>query len=244
MHHTGVMITGVSSGLGKELAKQCLMAGAQVFGVSRTCPDDIVFKHEKFVHKAVDLSASFNANGLIQEALAVFAQDEHISQLLLINNAGTVEPIALSGHYPNGAVEKSFFLNSVAPILLVNAFVSALGSDTPAKIVNISSGAATTAYSGWGVYCATKAALNQFSEVVALEHQHIKIVSLAPGVVDTGMQQKIRYQSEQDFPNVERFITLHEEGQLSRSDVAAQKILNFIHSKAFGQKVNVDIRKL
>src|SRR5690606_23678481 len=123
---------------------------------------------------------------------------------VLINNAGTVEPIGRSDslHSP-AAVIAAFALNVTAAVSLTAAFLqhtSSLGGER--RILNISSGAGRNAMPGWGVYCATKAALDRYTEVLAAEHPpDTRVVSLAPGVIDTAMQQTIRDSNSTDFPN-------------------------------------------
>ena len=64
------------------------------------------------------------------------------------------------------------------------------------RILNISSGAGRNPYEGWGAYCTTKAGLDHFSRVVAMEQANeqypVEIVSIAPGIIDTDMQATIR----------------------------------------------------
>jgi NAD(P)-dependent dehydrogenase (short-subunit alcohol dehydrogenase family) len=77
----------------------------------------------------------------------------------------------------------------------------------PGVLVNISSGAASTPYEGWAAYCASKAAVDQLTHVVALEEARhgLRAYALSPGLVDTDMQVAIRASDERDFPQVERF---------------------------------------
>jgi benzil reductase ((S)-benzoin forming) len=74
-------------------------------------------------------------------------------------------------------------------------------------LVNISSGAATKAYEGWAAYCASKAAVDQLTRVVALEEARhdLSAYSLSPGIVDTDMQTAIRGADPASFPERDRF---------------------------------------
>src|SRR3546814_7749275 len=81
---------------------------------------------------------------------------------------------------------------------------------------------------GWGVYCATKAALDHYTQVLHAENHGVRIAALAPGVIDTGMQEKIRGSHANDFPSVERFAQMHEQGQLSSPADVAARILRYI----------------
>lgn len=107
----------------------------------------------------------------------------------------------------------------------------------------ISSGAGRSPTAGWGVYCATKAALDRYAEVVALEQgASLRIASVAPGVVDTGMQAEIRSTDPDRFPAIQRFIDLHAGQQLASPDAVAQRLLRLLESDQFGQNIIDDIR--
>jgi NAD(P)-dependent dehydrogenase (short-subunit alcohol dehydrogenase family) len=58
-----------------------------------------------------------------------------------------------------------------------------------ARIVNVSSDAAVEAYEGWGVYGASKAALDQLTNVLATEREDVRIYAVDPGDMNTRMQQ-------------------------------------------------------
>ena len=96
------------------------------------------------------------------------------------------------------------------------------------QILFISSGAAKRAIAGWSQYCASKAALDIFAETLQLELNNIgrvcAIKSIAPGVVDTPMQEQIRSSEENDFPQVEQFRNLFQDKELTSPDEVAQKL--------------------
>ncbi len=241
MNQTGIILTGASTGLGLALGNEALKQGACVTSISRSQP---VFScSEKTQWQQADLSGKFNAHQLIQNALN-FLITQNCTRILLLNNAGSVDPMNLCGHYPDEVVTSSITLNVTAPLLLINAFTAQLPTTIQGNVLNISSGAAHTAYPGWGIYCATKAALDQFTRVFAAEQKHIKAVSMAPGIIDTNMQQHIRAQNEAKFPLVERFIQIQQDGKLASPTDTAQKILRHYNSPSFAEETVVDIRDL
>ena len=99
--------------------------------------------------------------------------------------------------------------------------------DDGGTLVNISSGAGRSAYVGWGVYCASKAAVDHLSRVLAQEGREddLRVASLAPGVVDTDMQALIRATPIEAFPTVERFTDLKVDGAFNDPDWVADRIL-------------------
>jgi benzil reductase ((S)-benzoin forming) len=113
------------------------------------------------------------------------------------------------------------------------------------RILNISSGAGRNPTTGWGVYCSTKAALDMYSRVIHAEQGEngVRVVSLAPGVVDTAMQATIRASNPRDFPEVSRFKEMHESGKLATPEGVAARILNYLDRDDFGTTDIDDVRK-
>ncbi len=90
--------------------------------------------------------------------------------------------------------ERSLAVNFVAPVLLMRRFlVATAGRAALRRVINISSGAGRRPIFGWGAYCAAKAGIDMVSRVASLEAQAaqdgVEVVSLAPGVIDTPMQE-------------------------------------------------------
>jgi NAD(P)-dependent dehydrogenase (short-subunit alcohol dehydrogenase family) len=172
-----------------------------------------------------------------------------LASLDLINNAALlVEPGPLAQADPDG-VAAAMRVSLEAPLLLTSAFLDASADLTvPRKVLNISSGLGRFAMAGSAVYCATKAGMDHFSRAVALEEaeqpQGAKIVSLAPGVIDTDMQVQLRGADPARFSSRGRFADLKAQGQLDSIDAAAAKVLACLEAEDFGQKVIADVRDL
>ncbi|HXZ48651.1 MAG TPA: SDR family NAD(P)-dependent oxidoreductase, partial [Usitatibacter sp.] len=140
-------------------------------------------------------------------------------------------------------------VNLVAPMRLMRRFLRMTEGAAPLRrIVNISSGAGRRPVAGWSAYCVAKAGLDMASRVAALEARErgaaVEVTSLAPGVVDTGMQAAVRSVSEADFPDVERFRRMKAEGALrSAGDVAADILRLEAAGRLAGEPV-LDLRQL
>ncbi len=248
MSKTIAIVTGSSRGLGAALASQLATQVNLLVTVARTDNrqlHELARQHNcQHIHYSADLADPSQINAVTQD---IFSQlDQSASQYILINNAGTLGPV---GQYDSLCTEKSqdiacaFNLNVNSIIVLTSAFLTATrntGADV--RVINISSGAGRAPTSGWGVYCATKAALDMYTRVAKQEAPHARLVSLAPGIIDTGMQQQIRALDLNDFPNRSRFTQLHEKGELSNPEQLAHKILNYLHRDDFGQTEIDDIR--
>ncbi len=108
---------------------------------------------------------------------------------LLVNNASSLGPSPLPAvaDFPVSELEYLFRVNVAAPLAL---FQQALPRLAPGgRIVNVSSDAAVEAYEGWGGYGASKAALDQLTNVLAAERTDLRIYSVDPGDMNTQMQQ-------------------------------------------------------
>ncbi|MDN0084751.1 SDR family NAD(P)-dependent oxidoreductase [Crenobacter sp. SG2305] len=252
MKHASI-VTGASRGLGLALAFALLEAGQQVVAAARTLTPELDELSARYPGQlfwlAVDLADPAAAAALMPAALAQLGAGPFAS-LTLINNAGVVTPIGLVGQWEDPlAVAQAVAINVTAPLLLTNAFITQTqGLAERRSVIGISSGAAVKAYPGWGVYGATKAALDHFSRHAALEQTEyangVKVVALYPGVVDTGMQATIRGSSAEAFPNRARFEALKADGALSSPADTAARILAYLDSPAFASVPVVDIREL
>lgn len=237
-----VIITGHSYGLGAALAAAWLETGACVIGLARSNNAALAATHPGQLHEtAIDLADP-------PAVLAYTRSDafRHICQeadtLWLFNNAGTVAPSAPLGAQADDDITHALNLNITAPLLLANATVAHARERERerVRIVHISSGAARKPYPGWSIYGASKAALDRHAADAAAEG--VRIVSLAPGVVDTAMQAGMR--ADPAFPLRDQFAALHADGKLqSASDTAAQ-ILAYCQSDQFAREPIADIRTL
>jgi hypothetical protein len=72
----------------------------------------------------------------------------------------------------------------------------------------------------------------------------VQICSLAPGVIDTGMQAEIRATPEDCFPMRQRFVELKEAGTLLDPDDCAEQLVDYLLGKSFGDEVVADLRAL
>lgn len=119
-------------------------------------------------------------------------------------------------------IKHHFDVNVFSTIKLAQAALPHLRK-TRGNMLFVSSGAATSAYSGWGAYCASKAALNSIAAVMAVEEPNVTSIAIRPGVLDTDMQKLIREhgKGKMNSEQHEKFINLHSQGQLTPPDVSA-----------------------
>lgn len=241
-----VILTGASRGLGEAMALQLIARDTPLITIARNTNDALSdAAHEKnspLTQLEADLSDPQAAQGINERIVTLIPND--VSRCILINNAGTVQPVANTiGLSDASAITAALTLNITSIMLLCSAVLQACNTrDADCRILNVSSGAGRSAMPGWAVYCATKAALDMYTQVLAQEHADTRAVSLAPGIIDTAMQTTIRSSAAQDFPSVERFVEMHEQGQLASPADRARHILDYLDRDDFGSTVLDDIR--
>jgi benzil reductase ((S)-benzoin forming) len=232
-------ITGTSSGLGKALAECLLSKGWCVYGISRNPGSE----HPNYQHLGLDLSQAGAAEQLD------FSPGQ-ATEVLLINNAGTLGEIGWMGTLSDKTLREGLILNLVSPAILSNRFLKQTqGLPGRRSILNISSGAAQNPYDGWAMYCSSKAGLDMLGETIALERQlhhdsQTRIFSVAPGILDTPMQAHIRASNKEGFSSLDKFTTLHREGKLASPDQVAIKLIEIIENPEKYTANRYDIRDL
>jgi hypothetical protein len=242
---TRAVVTGHTRGIGDALAAALLERGIAVLGVARSLNASLAQRYPQALTEVeLDLADTAQlAQWLGSDALRGFLAGA--ARVVLINNAGMVQPVGPLDTQDVAAIAGAVSLNVAAPLMMASAFATASTDAPDRRIVHVSSSAARNAYAGWSIYCATKAALDHHARAVALdETRALRICSLAPGVVDTGMQAEIRGVSTEKFPSRGKFEDLKRNGQLASPEASAAKLVDYVLSDVFGQEPTADIREL
>lgn len=217
------VVTGASRGLGAGLAESLAQAGFALGLCARNRPD---------VPPGAPGGLSRSVDVRDPVAVAEFAArvtDEVGPIDLWINNAGVLDPIGPLREAPVGALTTHVEVNLLGVMWGTRTFAGLVHDrDEPGTLVNISSGAARGIYEGWAAYCATKAAIDQLTRVVAAEEagHGMSAFSVAPGVVDTDMQALIRSTPAERFPSVERFHQLAEHDAFNTAAWVGEQVLD------------------
>jgi benzil reductase ((S)-benzoin forming) len=213
------VITGASKGLGAGLAEAFAAAGLQLGLCARSHP--ALPDGPDVVARQVDVTDPGAVERFAAEVAGRFGPID-----LWVNNAGVLGPIGPVRDADPAAVAANLQVNVLGVVHGTQSFLRHRSSD--AVLVNISSGAATSAYEGWGAYCASKAAVERLTEVVALEEPDIRAYAVAPGVIDTDMQAEIRATPAERFPQVERFRARKERGAFNSPAWVARQLLELV----------------
>jgi NAD(P)-dependent dehydrogenase (short-subunit alcohol dehydrogenase family) len=187
------LVTGASRGLGLELARALSgrgwdlvidARGADALHAAATSlaqPDG-----GQVVALAGDVADPVHRRQLLEAAEALGGLD------LLVNNASTLgpSPQPALADYPLDEWERVYAVNVTAPLALVQASLPLLEAGAGGQILNVTSDAGVEGYEGWGGYGSSKAALEQWSRVLAAEKPGLEVWWVDPGDMRTQMQQE------------------------------------------------------
>lgn len=242
------VVTGASKGLGRALALALANDGNPVLALAR--PSNELDEIGELLASVAPGSRSIECDlsdppSIADAASLISQQTTFIAGL--VHNAGAIAPVKPLDKVDASDWARSIQVNLIGVQDLTQRIYSLLGGERQSRITVISSGASLRPIGSWSAYCVSKAGLDMWSRCVAEEGRdsNISSVSVAPGIVDTGMQTEIRSTPSEDFPSLQSFIDLHANGDLTRSeDVAAQLMpLVTAHSmEESGQRF--DVREL
>ncbi|MDM4767078.1 SDR family NAD(P)-dependent oxidoreductase [Pelomonas sp. SE-A7] len=236
------IVTGSSRGLGAALVERLLASpGNQVLGIARrTGPG-----HERLTQWSLDLAQPLAA---AQQLQAWLAQQARPASATLINNAALLNPPGPVEGVELAALSDGLRVGLEATLLLSSAFLRAARPwGVPLKILNISSGLGRRAMAGAAPYCAAKAGMDNLSASMALDEAQradgARVVSLAPGIIDTDMQVQLRAADPAGFPDHGNFVGYKSSGALASPVATAAKILAYLARSDFGHQAIADIRQ-
>lgn len=182
------IVTGISRGFGNAVARVLLDAGWIVVGDAR----DAV----QLEQAAAALPHPENLDAIPGDATT----ESHLQELcaratargrleLVVNNAGALGPSPLPRllEVDVGDLRDLFWVNTISPIRLLQIAVPSMREG--GTVINVTSDAGVEHYEGWGAYGATKAAVDLFTGVLAVEAPNVRFYALDPGDMRTAMHQ-------------------------------------------------------
>lgn len=181
------IVTGASRGLGLATARALASSGWTVIMDARD-PDQLRAAAEQVegAHAIPgDIADAEHRQQLIRAATDAGGLD------LLMNNASFLGPSPQPRveNYPLDTLRYVYEVNVLAPFALAQAALPMLRQRRGA-LVNVTSDAGTEPYEGWAGYGSSKAALDQFSAILAAEEPDIRVYRFDPGDMNTQMHQE------------------------------------------------------
>ena len=179
-----VLITGGTSGIGLELARQLMARGNTVIVTGRD-QDRLVATAEAL--PGVHTFESDVSDPRAIEALYAAVLSRFTALDTLINNAGIMRNLKLNETRGLEDVTREIDINLSGPVRMVQQFLPQLRTRPGALIVNVSSGLAFIPFPAAPVYCAAKAAIHSFTQSLRIQLQGtgVTVVELAPPGVET-----------------------------------------------------------
>jgi len=235
------LITGGSRGLGWALVQNCLEAGHRVLCIARRPPPASPAGLTVWTR---DLEDALPVSEDLERWLSVQPVPTEVN---LINNAGVIAELCDLSEGDGADLRRALRVGLEAPTLLTSAFLRATSAWTvPRRVVLVSSGLGRRAMAGSATYCAAKAGMDHLARAVALEEaarpHGARVVSLAPGVIDTDMQQQLRGADPTRFADRGRFVALQTTGQLDSPVQAAERLMRYLRRPDFGTNPVGDVR--
>lgn len=234
--HRLAIVTGTSSGIGQELARQLASRGWQVIGLARRAA---TLNDKNYTHVSVDIGDVTHLLVRVEAQLGARVRDPGLDRIALVNNAADVALLGQVDQLDPTGMLRAYAINTVAPVLLMGWVLRTIPPRLPARIVNVSSGAAVEAFPGLGAYGATKAALRLAGMVLATELdiraanggvRDASIWSYEPGVVETPMQEAVRSTTAETVPIVGMFQQLSAEGRVLPVSVPVGDIIAHVEA--------------
>lgn len=237
MTNAVAFVTGTSSGVGAAVARELIDRDWTVIGASRRSAS---LQHPNYTHVLLDLADTHALASAVDALVAPHLSARRWDRFGLVNNAARADLLMPLERLAPLDLLDMLALNTVAPIWLMGFMARVVPRDAVLRIVNVSTGAAVTAFPGLAAYGASKAALRMAGQVFAAEldstarpapgPRDTAILSYQPGIVDTPMQTTARSADPAEFPWSQLFRDFQTRGLLVEASVPAREIVAFLES--------------
>ncbi|KAJ7099858.1 putative short-chain oxidoreductase [Mycena crocata] len=227
-----ILITGCSTGFGRELSQVALERGFRVISTARRVESLAGLKEKGAEALTLDVTASVkDLSAFAAKAWGIYGQID-----FLVNNAGYLLGGAIEESTPEEVVAQ-FNTNVFGLLNTTNAFLPYFRRRRAGMIVNISSMGGSLNMSGAGIYCASKSAVDSLSDTWSRELAEfgVKCISIQPGMFRTSVAESSNIKRgsnrvpEYTLPN-EVFVAYNGAAGTERGDTrkGAEKIIDFV----------------
>jgi len=182
-----VLITGCSSGIGRESALAFLDDGWTVYATARSVEDIAALGEAGCETAELDVTNENQCRAVVERVISETGRID-----CLVNNAGygQMGPVE---EVPTDVVHEQFDVNVYGPHRLIRAVAPHMRERKTGTIVNVSSVAGRLSYPGSGVYSGSKFALEALSDALRPEMEpfDVDVVLIEPGPVDTQFEETV-----------------------------------------------------
>ncbi|KAG5271992.1 hypothetical protein AALO_G00160450 [Alosa alosa] len=250
------IITGASKGFGRCIAKEIallLKPGSMFFLVARSGDKLRELQAELAATRAgkaglitrcvvADLGLKDDVDQVIRE-IREAASDIDINQLLLINNAASLGDVSRFAKSFTDLHEVNAYMSfNVSSALSLTASVLEVfprRQDLHRCVVNVSSLCALQPFPSWVLYCTGKAARDMMFKVLAEEEPDLRVLSYAPGPLDTDMLLQARTESG-DAGLKKSIAALHSQGEVLTCEESCSKLLKVLLEDKYPSGTHLD----
>jgi benzil reductase ((S)-benzoin forming) len=215
------LITGASGGIGAGIAERFAALGVRLALCARTEPT--LPEGATGTTASVDVTDPGAVADWIAGAAAALGSLD-----LCVANAGILGPLGPLRDDDPDAVAATFRTNVEGVAHTAAAYARHVRDRSDGgTFLTISSGAGRNPTAGWAPYAASKAAVDALCLAVAEEEADagLRVLAVAPGVVDTGMQEAIRASSPEAFPRHEQFVRMKADEAFNSATFVADHLL-------------------
>ncbi|KAJ5885369.1 hypothetical protein N7495_009879 [Penicillium taxi] len=224
-----IIVTGASKGIGLAVTKYLLSSpqSHNVVVVARSVEPLQKLKEQYGTQVEVvngDLSDFSLAQNAVDAAIKTFGQLDG-----LVLNHGILGQVGKVSDTDPEQWRQGFDVNFFSLVAFAKAALPAL-RQSKGKIIFTSSGAAVSKYRGWGLYAASKAAMNNLAQTLGSEEPDVTSISIRPGMVDTEMQRELRevHGATLDAEMHSKFTTVHKDGKLLKPEQPGHVIAKLV----------------
>lgn len=226
LSNKNILITGATSGVGAQLVEQLYRQNTlHIIARDQNKIDKLIARHPKIICYRADLSDIGQVQKVTAEILS-----QHLKLDLLINNAAVQYSAKFTDqHFNPNTISHEINTNFTAVCYLSYALLPALTKQTKSLILNINSGLGLIPKTSSAVYCATKGAINIFSQSLEqqLETSNIRVLQAFLPLVDTLMTQG-RGQTKLTTQQAATYIIRGIEKQTRQNDIGKVKLLRIL----------------
>ena len=221
------IVTGGGRGIGRAVAETLAAMGASVVVASRNAPqlDEVVRAIRKAGGHALAQTADVSDERQVEDL--VLATERWVGPAsILVNNAGTIEPVAPLSRSDPALWLRNIAVNIGGTYMPTRAVLPWMLERGAGRIVNITSTAAHKAMKGVTATAASKGGVAQLTRTLALELEHtgVTVCAYNPGPTETAMQERLRRATTDDFGPAEDYRELQRTGKVRAPKDAARVV--------------------
>jgi 3-oxoacyl-[acyl-carrier protein] reductase len=189
------LITGAAKGIGAQMIESFAAAGANVIACVREQSDSLQHHFDALSHTHGVQVKMLCFDLMYEDAIKQAMHGLHASKTrvdVLVNNAGVMTS-SLLGMTPIDSFKSTFQVNFFAPVQITQYVAKLMMKQRHGAIINIGSIAGLDNFAGYSAYGSSKAALMQFTRILAneLASYDVRVNAVAPALVDTPMAKKM-----------------------------------------------------